>query len=314
MTNDSLARSWQTVDVRAMASWMKGVNGAIAVMRSSDLVKVRVLLVLEERADGRFYTSQEIDYLLVLVEAVSEMLATLEVGERGRTQGKMEAIQVLGATIGHDLKQHFAALQMFTQRIEEAPDDREFLLRYLPVVRRELNVLAQFSQQLLAFGSPSFVEKADEDVGEVIEDVVGLIAERAKAAGVVVERRVEERLPKVSVDRRHLDRALMNLCVNAIEAMAPSLAESVVPVRRLEVAAKRTRGEVCITVSDTGPGISEHMLTQLFDPFVSSSKPDGSGLGLYIAWDAVIKNGGRLEHERPSAGGACFVISLPLIS
>ena len=169
--------------------------------------------------------------------------------------------------------------------------------------------MSQFSDQLMHLGDASPVKLAPVDAKRLVTDVMQVVAVAANQAGVEIMIEVEDDLGAVLADERSLHRALMNLGINAIEALATLKGAG--RNRYLKLRASHWRGKVKFEVEDSGPGLSADVVEALFQPFVASSKPHGHGLGLYTVWDSVVRMGGRVSHEVPEAGGARFLITLP---
>jgi signal transduction histidine kinase len=118
---------------------------------------------------------------------------------------------------------------------------------------------------------------------------------------------VKADLPRLLVDKGGMQQVLLNLFVNAIQAMERG-GDLKVVIERIEASQ-----EARIDVIDTGPGIPEEVIEQVFDPFFTTKKEGmGTGLGLSVSYNIVKKNGGRLEVESQPGKGACFTIFLPL--
>lgn len=158
----------------------------------------------------------------------------------------------------------------------------------------------------------SMLKKGDfdvrpQDLNDLIREVEALVRNDALLKDVSLSMHLAEGLPRIRGDRIQIQQILLNLMMNAIEAMAiPSI-----PKRRLEV---RTRsggpGEVLAAFRDTGPGIPEDQLERIFEPFVTS-KAEGMGLGLSICRTIIESHGGRLWAESNPGGGATFHLAFP---
>ena len=110
-------------------------------------------------------------------------------------------------------------------------------------------------------------------------------------------------LPPVLADERHLSQVILNLLLNAGDAMRGR--------GRATVSARREGDHVALTVSDTGPGILPDDLPRVFDPFFTTKEPgEGSGLGLAISHSIVESMGGTIDAASPPGGGAAFVVRL----
>jgi PAS domain S-box-containing protein len=145
------------------------------------------------------------------------------------------------------------------------------------------------------------------DVNEVVGDVLDLARADCIARGVTLVRELAPSLPAVRGDRVQLGQVLLNLIVNACDAMSHCAARD----RRLTIStATNSEGAVQICVSDCGNGISADQIGRLFEPFYTT-KAQGLGLGLTICRSIVAAHVGKLEAFNNSAGGATFCVSLP---
>jgi C4-dicarboxylate-specific signal transduction histidine kinase len=132
-----------------------------------------------------------------------------------------------------------------------------------------------------------------------------LVRRELQDHGVTVELALEERLPPAQGSRVQLGQIVVNLIMNACEALVEQPGE-----RRVTVAT-RTRGDrVELGVEDNGPGLSASVASRLFEPFVTT-KPEGLGMGLAICRSIAESHGGRLSAETPLTGGFRMVLSLP---
>jgi signal transduction histidine kinase len=146
-----------------------------------------------------------------------------------------------------------------------------------------------------------------DDLNAVVGDVVDFLAGDARRRGVVMSAKLAPGLPRLAIDRIQLQQAIVNLCVNAMDAMADVPADR----RRLGVDTRaRAGGGAEVIVTDTGPGIAPERMPRLFDSFFTT-KADGTGLGLSISRSIVQAHGGTLSAANRPGGGAVFRIALP---
>lgn len=146
------------------------------------------------------------------------------------------------------------------------------------------------------------------DVGSLVRDVIRLLRRETQACGVAVGARIEDGLPRVRGDAVQLQQVLVNLLLNALDAVHECHAED----RKVCIAVTATedRGKVRVAMRDQGPGVEADQLATLFKPFVTS-KPHGLGLGLSISRTIVMAHGGQLWTERNADRGMTFHIELP---
>jgi two-component system sensor kinase FixL len=145
-------------------------------------------------------------------------------------------------------------------------------------------------------------------MGCLVSDVIRRLRRETQLCGSEVAARVEEDLPQPRGDGVQLQQVLVNLLLNALDAVQ----ECPVAHRRIciDVTASDDRGKVCVAIRDHGPGIPAEQLTSLFKPFVTT-KPQGLGLGLSISRTIVMAHGGQLWAERNADRGMTFHIELP---
>jgi signal transduction histidine kinase len=139
------------------------------------------------------------------------------------------------------------------------------------------------------------------NLGELIASAADKVAIVADAQSVEIVQNVPEEL-WIPVDRQRIQRVLVNLLVNALDAMPNG--------GTIRISAQVERHSVLITVRDTGPGIPSAIRDRIFQPFVTTGKAGGLGLGLALSRQAVLAHGGRMWLESGTAG-ACFAFSLP---
>jgi signal transduction histidine kinase len=145
------------------------------------------------------------------------------------------------------------------------------------------------------------------DLNEAIAEVVALTYSEAVKAGVTVSTRLAPGLPRVQGDRVQLQQVVLNLIVNAIQAMS-GIGEG---ARELQISIVSIEPEgVCVAVRDTGVGLRPESLPRLFQPFYTT-KPDGMGMGLSICRTIIEAHGGRLWATRCEPRGALFQFAIP---
>ena len=147
------------------------------------------------------------------------------------------------------------------------------------------------------------------NINELAQDVVALVRADATIKHVAIELAVPGTLPPVRADRVHLSQVLLNLIMNAMEAVTAHTGVQ----RRVSVEAHVGADGCCeISVTDTGPGIPPDQLDRIFEPFVTA-KPNGMGIGLSISRSIVEAHGGKLWAENGTRG-ATFHFTVPLQS
>jgi two-component system sensor kinase FixL len=152
------------------------------------------------------------------------------------------------------------------------------------------------------------VEYSLLDLNLLAGEVLELVRPEADSRKIRLSLETDSSHPPVRGDRVQLQQALLNLLLNAMNAVNDSATDG----RRVIVSVQTAGPQVEVSVRDTGHGIPEDKLARIFDPFFTT-KPDGLGLGLAISHDVIEAHGGRLCAKNNEAGGATFTITLPAV-
>jgi signal transduction histidine kinase len=227
------------------------------------------------------------------------------------TSARLASVGRLAAGVAHEIGNPLAAILGLLELLEggdlEPEEEREFLRR----IHGETERIHVIIRDLLAFAREGRAAEPDEageaDLAEVIEDAVKLVGPQKDLRSIDVERRIEEDLPKVRGRAERHTQVVLNLLLNAADAL-PGGGQIRIELGRAEP------GFVELSVTDTGPGIPVEVLDQLFEPFVTT-KPagEGTGLGLAVCHTIVGRLGGSIRADNPKEGGARFVVRLPAV-
>jgi len=184
-------------------------------------------------------------------------------------------------------------------------ENRDQMAARLEIIQGELHRLENIVKHFLRLARPTDLDLEPLALAGVVTHVCDLLRPEAAARRIELELRLEERLPALMADGAQLTQALVNLVVNAIQAIDKN--------GRVEVAVRAgpDRTEVALEVRDTGPGIPPDKLEAVFEPYYTS-KPEGSGLGLWIARQIATAHRGVLVAENRPTGGAQFSLRLPV--
>jgi signal transduction histidine kinase len=243
------------------------------------------------------------DEIGALAESLNSMMARLaEYESRLASRSRLAALGDMSARLAHEIRNPLTGIKLHLQLLAERSGPRE--LPRLQQLLGEVQRLELLVSSTLMLGAEQPLATAAVDLAELVADVLDLMQPSLEHRGIAVQR-VQGELPPVEADRTRLRQALLNLVVNAADAMPHGgrLQVSTGP----DAAARRA----LIAVEDSGPGVSDELRARLeTDP--RSTKPFGLGLGLVVCRDVAAAHGGELTIGRSTAlGGARFVIALP---
>jgi PAS domain S-box-containing protein len=216
---------------------------------------------------------------------------------------RLNSLGLLAAGMAHEINNPLQGMMSHLRAVERALPEEAEARTNLKMVERGIESIAGLVRKLLYLGT---TEKGAEtaDARECLEFVVQLLAEPLKRARIKIVSRYPDARMALAMPRRELIQVLLNLIINARDAM-PSGGE-------IRVSAD-VEGDVgTIRISDTGPGIPPEIVDRIFLPFFTTKGTKGTGLGLSVAESLVRGNRGKILVESAAGKGATFVVSLPL--
>ena len=197
---------------------------------------------------------------------------------------------------------------MIAQTYEEVYDNlgREERIEFMRSVDSETERIRSIVVNLLDFSKPKKAKLTAVDVNRVINKTLNLVQNMLDISEVDTHLSLAENLPQVFIDEHQVQQVLVNLIVNAVQAMGDTrkLTIMTVPGRAAEF--------VEIRVRDTGRGIPPEYLAHIFDPFFSTKEGGGTGLGLSVSYGIIRNLNGNIRVESEVGVGSTFIIELPV--
>ena len=252
--------------------------------------------------------------LLVTASLITRRIVRLRAAEeRARRQERLAELGALTGGLAHEIKNPLSTIGLNVQLASEAiadsalpEDDKATLVRRVETVSREASRLANILNDFLRFAGRIKLAPAETDIRDVVEELVDFYRPQCELHRVVLRADLPPTGALARVDPALVKQALLNLLINATQAMSAS--ES--PTRELLIRLELLPDTVAIHVIDTGPGIPADKHAEIFRPYVTGRK-GGSGLGLAVTRRIVEEHGGRIDLFSEVGRGTDFTVRLP---
>ncbi len=244
----------------------------------------------------------------IAVQAISDMARELEKREQELVQsGKLASLGVLISGVAHELGNPLNNISLIAQTYLSlfdllGDDDKK---NYMGDVYTQSERIKKIVENLLDFSRQKKQELADWQMGDIVNRSLGLVANQLKISKVSHHVVIAPHLPAVSVDAPQIQQVLVNLFINAIQAM-PQGGELFI-----DIGLDQERRMVIVTVRDTGTGIKKDILPYIFDPFFTTKSTKGTGLGLSVSYGIIRQHHGEISVESTEDQGTTFTIKLP---
>jgi PAS domain S-box-containing protein len=248
------------------------------------------------------------------VQAVANVVATAmerqrdEERLRERQMGRAEQMAAIGqvaAGVAHEIRNPLTSIKGLVQVNLREADARGLPAEDLRVIEHEVRRMERTLQTFLDFARPPRPDRRRLDLTAIVDRVTALVGGRAKKQGVALRFHGPAGATRVDGDQDQLQQLLLNLVLNALDAMPDG--------GTVEIELRPPRdGQAEMLVRDSGPGVAPDILPKVFETFVSS-KETGIGIGLAVSRRIAEDHGGSLSAYNLPAGGACFALRLPVL-
>jgi signal transduction histidine kinase len=221
---------------------------------------------------------------------------------------KMAVMGKLAADVAHSIRNPMTSIKMRLFSLERGLELSDHQKEDFEVVSEEMRRLDNIVRAFLEFSRPPKLKMRRLNISKVLDMTFQLLSHRLERNDVEVERPHRNTLPEIEGDPELLKEVLVNLIVNALDAMPEG---GKISVTGEEAVAENIGRSILVRISDTGPGIPKQFLEKIFDPFFST-KEEGTGLGLPIVKRIIEEHGGHIDLRSEEAGGTTFIIALPV--
>ena len=296
-------------DAAAIHRWMSALEARLIVPSFSS-ERLLAFLVLGAKRSGEAYTTDDIAIFSGLANQAALAIENAMFFEELRTNEanmvqseKLASLGQLASGMAHEIHNPLTIIsgeaQLYLERFKEQDPKVDALLQS---IIEECKRAADITRRILRFAKPAPAEVAPVDLKATIEESLTLAGYQVRLERVERSVSVPDDLPKVRSNQNQLQEVLLNLILNACQAMGEKGG-------KLELFASASGSYVVLKVVDTGPGIPPYVLRKVFDPFYTT-KPTGTGLGLFVSQRIIKSHGGTIELESTEGRGTCFTIRL----
>jgi signal transduction histidine kinase len=244
---------------------------------------------------------------LACVVAVYAVRRVVRLERRAREAERLAELGTLTGGLAHEIKNPLSTVQLNLQLLAEdlTPDNPAYprIVNRLRTVQKETSRLRDILDDFLRYAGQLELDRRPTDLNDILEDLVDIFLPQAQAQRAKLRLRRSEDPLVADVDPKLIKQALLNLMINALQAM-PEGGE-------LILSAARQDGQALVDVIDTGKGIPPEAIDKIFDAYYTSKK-GGTGLGLAMTRRIVREHGGQLSVKSEPGKGSDFSLRLPL--
>jgi len=230
---------------------------------------------------------------------------------RVRHQEKMVAVGSLAAGVAHEILNPLNSLSAVAQTLRRKVDD-PFVVGKVDLLAQQIDRISAIVQQMVELARPPRRQWQRCRLEDLLDAVTTILRYDKRAAGVEIRSQIDADAPDSFVMERELSQVLLNVGLNALDALSASARPD---AKTLTITAQAAGPEAAwsIAFADNGPGISEESLEKVFEPFFTT-KPTGLGLGLALSRNIVEEHGGKMQVDSRIGSGTRFEIRIPIRS
>jgi signal transduction histidine kinase len=297
------------------------------IIKSNKIPALRQELMIENVSRKPLYLGFSI-YALNTPESEKQFIVTfMEISQNKQLQAeiirmdRMASLGVLASGIAHEIRNPLAGIKAMAQTLEEELGDDKTKIEYIERIVRQVNRLDVLLKSFFSYAKPQRPNPECCNFPDIVREVLPLFNRKIKEQKINVIEIYSPELKSIYVDFNQIQQVIFNLVINAIDAMkkggtltinarVPEHTHTLIDRRQ---AMPKVFSDMYneITIIDTGDGIDESVLNQIYNPFYTT-KSNGTGLGLSIVYQIIREHGGQISVESRIGKGTTFVILLPV--
>jgi PAS domain S-box-containing protein len=250
------------------------------------------------------------------------ILSIRDITERVNTEAKLKrmqqelnldrrlvAIGQVAAGITHEINNPLTGVIAFSQMLMQM-DVPENMKEAVEVIYDGATRVVGIVDRLRTFARPDRPDREHADLNAIIGNTLAMRSYEIRSNGIEVTTHLATDLPATMANVGQLQQVLLNIIINAEQAMANSTRQ-----RKLTITTKQVADKIRVSISDNGPGIPKEIIDRLFDPFFTTKdNASGMGLGLNISYGIITEHGGEIRVQSEFGSGATFIIDLPIVT
>jgi len=231
-----------------------------------------------------------------------------------RRTDRLRSLEIMAGGFAHEIRNPLTSIKTFVQLAPQRRHDPVFMDEFSRHAIEDVHRIENLLHEILDYAAYMTPQPSEVDLNELVASCLCFVSATASRRGIGLRTSLAPRLPFLSLDRQQIKQVLLNLLLNALEAMQDGRGSICVRTRLIPHGGGNER--ITLQVEDQGCGIAPDHLEHIFDPFFttkhSNSGGDGSGLGLTTAHQIVREHGGELSVESRVGAGSMFSVSFPV--
>ncbi|HOO56362.1 MAG TPA: ATP-binding protein [bacterium] len=248
--------------------------------------------------------------LIGLIVSFEDVKHLRKIQEQMRIVDRLTMLGGLAAGIAHQVRNPLCSIRGLAQLLKENSETESLLTEYSNVILSDVDRIDRVVDRLLKFIQPSSSSWSFESLNEIVDDTILLSKHEIRKKEIELQIDYDDDLPMILCQRENLMQAIMNIVVNAFQAIDIQGRVSI-RTRKSIGETEDSFGEICLEISDNGGGIAPEDMDRIFDPSFTT-KEDGSGFGLAITKQTVEIHGGNIDFFSENGDGSTFTIWLPI--
>lgn len=296
------------------------VRAAIPLVSKGRLIAI-ALLHMDTAADSQ--SVEHADLLTTMAQIAANALDSMLVYEDLRQSqtlmrrtDRLRSLETIAGGFAHEIRNPLTSIKTFIQLAPERKDDAEFIRDFSRIVLDDVYRIERLIQEILDYARYMEPKLTEEDINDLVSSCLYFIDVKARSRGIRIEKELASGLPRVMLDRQQMKQVLLNLFLNALDAIGEHT--GMLRVKTAKMMKPKGTAWIQVEVEDTGHGISAADLDHIFDPFFTtkhkSGENEGTGLGLAIAHQIIREHRGTIQVQSTVGSGTTFRVNLPSIA